>query len=96
MALTLLSQHTVTPGVFRSEETRQFMEMSGVADRHDPDDLSAICDWMREVNPGRHGGVIGRVARPDELAPLLLLLGSRANSYIVGADIPVDGGTDFS
>jgi len=30
------------------------------------------------------------------LSALLLLLGSPANSYIVGADIPVDGGTDFS
>ena len=28
--------------------------------------------------------------------PCSLLLGSRANSYIVGANIAVDGGTDFS
>jgi 3-oxoacyl-[acyl-carrier protein] reductase len=88
--------NTVTPGVFRTEGTRQFMEATGAAERYDPDDLSAIWSWMREVNAGRHGGVIGRVALADELAPLLLLLGSRANSYIVGADIPVDGGTDCS
>jgi len=36
------------------------------------------------------------VALPEELSPLFLLLGSRANSYIVGANIAVDGGTDFS
>jgi NAD(P)-dependent dehydrogenase (short-subunit alcohol dehydrogenase family) len=88
--------NTVTPGVFRTEGTRQFMEMSGVTDRYDPDDLTAIWSWMREVNGGRHGGTIGRVALPGELAPLLLLLGSPANSYIVGANIPVDGGTDVS
>lgn len=88
--------NTVTPGVFRTEGSRQFMELSGVADRYDPDDLSAIWNWMNEVHGGRHGGVIGRVALPEELAPLLLLLGSRANSYIVGVNIPVDGGTDFS
>jgi len=87
--------NTVTPGVFRTEGTRQFMELSGVADRYDPDDLAAVWSWTRELSD-RHGGVIGRVALPDELAPLLLLLGSPANSYIVGANIPVDGGTDFS
>lgn len=88
--------NTVTPGVFHSDGTRQFMEMSGVTDRYDPDSLSDIWNWMRDVNGGRHGGTIGRVGMPDELAPLLLLLGSRANSYILGANIPVDGGTDFS
>ena len=88
--------NTVTPGVFRTDGTRQYMELSGVTDRYDPDDLSAVWQWMRDVNPGRHGGVMGRVALPEELAPLLLLLGSPANSYIVGANIPVDGGTDFS
>jgi NAD(P)-dependent dehydrogenase (short-subunit alcohol dehydrogenase family) len=88
--------NTVTPGVFRTEGARAFMELSGVSDRYDPDDLSAIWDWMRDVNPGPHAGVVGRVALPNELAPLLLLLGSQANSYIVGANIPVDGGTDFS
>jgi len=87
--------NTVTPGVFRTEGTAQYMAMSGATDRYDPDDLSAIWNWMRDVNGGRHGGVIGRVALADELAPLLLLLGSPANTYIVGANIPVDGGTDF-
>lgn len=96
LAIEGILVNTVTPGVFRTEGTRQYMELSGVTDRYDPDDLSAVWNWMRDVNPGRHGGVIGRVALPEELAPLLLLLGSPANSYIVGANIPVDGGTDFS
>ena len=87
--------NTVTPGVFRTEGTRQFMELSGVAERYDPDDLAAVWTWTRELSD-RHGGVIGRVALPQELTPLLLLLGSPANSYIVGANIPVDGGTDSS
>ncbi|HTV95118.1 MAG TPA: SDR family oxidoreductase [Steroidobacteraceae bacterium] len=88
--------NTVTPGVFRTEGTRDFMRATGVADRYDPDSLSDIWNWMRETNGRRHAGVIGRVALPEELAPVLVLLGSRANSYIVGANISVDGGTDFS
>jgi NAD(P)-dependent dehydrogenase (short-subunit alcohol dehydrogenase family) len=88
--------NTVTPGVFRTEATAYFMEATGAAQTYSPDDLAQIWAWMREVNGGRHGGAIGRVGLPDELASMLLLLGSRANSYIVGANIPVDGGTDFS
>ena len=51
---------------------------------------------MCDMNGQRPAGAIGRVALPQELSPLLLLLGSRANTYIVGANIAVDGGTDFS
>jgi NAD(P)-dependent dehydrogenase (short-subunit alcohol dehydrogenase family) len=88
--------NTVTPGVFRTEGAAQFMEATGATAKYNPHDLSDIWKWMREVHGGRHGGVIGRVGLPEELASLLLLLGSRANSYIVGANIAVDGGTDFS
>jgi 3-oxoacyl-[acyl-carrier protein] reductase len=100
MAWTLAREgilvNTVTPGVFRSDGTRQFMELSGVTGRYNPDDLADIWNWMRDVNGGRHGGTIGRVGLAAELGPLLLLLGSPRNSYIVGANIPVDGGTDVS
>ena len=90
--------NTVTPGVFRTEALRHFMEATGAVGQYDPDNLSDISRWMHDLHGGRGrmGGVIGRVALPDELAPLLLLLGSRANSYIVGANIVIDGGTDCS
>jgi NAD(P)-dependent dehydrogenase (short-subunit alcohol dehydrogenase family) len=88
--------NTVTPGVFRTEGTRTWMEMSGATDRYDPENVSDIWTWMRDVNGGRHGGIVGRVGMPAELGPLLLLLGSRANTYIAGANIAIDGGTDFS
>jgi len=35
---------------------------------------------------------IGRMAEPDELKPLVLLLASKASSFITGAVIPIDGG----
>jgi 3-oxoacyl-[acyl-carrier protein] reductase len=88
--------NTVTPGVFRTEGARDYMEATGVTDRYDPENLEDVWAWMRDVNGGRHGGVIGRVAMPEELAPTLLLLGSPANSYMVGANLVVDGGTDRS
>jgi len=72
------------------------MEMTNATASYSPDNLAEIWDWIRNVNGHRPAGAIGRVARPQKLSPLLLLLGSRANSYIVGANIAVDGGTDFS
>lgn len=86
--------NTVTPGVFRTEALRHYMQLTG--SEYDPDDLAAVWNWMRNAHGGRHGGVLGRVALPQEIASLLLLLGSRANTYIVGANIPIDGGSDFS
>jgi 3-oxoacyl-[acyl-carrier protein] reductase len=88
--------NTVTPGVFQTDALRNFMEMTGATSTHNPNDLAEIWDWMRTMSGHRPAGAIARVALPQELTPLLLLLGSRANSYIVGANIAIDGGTDVS
>lgn len=88
--------NTVTPGVFRTESLRHVMEVTGATDKYDPDNLGDISDWMHSTGAGRVAGAIGRVALPDEITSLLLLLGSRANSYIAGANVAIDGGTDFS
>ena len=78
--------NAVTPGVFRTEALRHVMEVTGATARFNPDNLTEISDWMRELPGGRMAGIIGRVALPEEIAPLLLLLGSRANTYIVGRE----------
>ena len=88
--------NTVTPGVFHTEALRHYMEATAASHGYDPGNLADVWRWMRETQGERYAGTIGRIALPSELAPLLLLLGSPANSYIVGANIAIDGGTDFS
>lgn len=72
------------------------MENTGVTTRYDPESLEEICHWMTERQGGRCAGAIGRIALPEEIVPLIMLLGSHATSYLVGANIAADGGTDFS
>lgn len=88
--------NTVTPGVYHTEALRHYMEVTGAAKNYDPENLEEIYAWMLEQQGGRCAGAIGRIALPDEIVPLIVLLGSRGNSYLVGANIAADGGTDFS
>jgi 3-oxoacyl-[acyl-carrier protein] reductase len=88
--------NTVTPGAFHTEAMRSYMTLSGAADNYDVNDLSAVARYLDSMYGGRVTGAIGRVALADEVTSVLLLLGSRANTYVVGADLPVDGGTDYS
>ena len=38
---------------------------------------------------------IGRIGLPEEVAALVVFLCSEPASFVVGATIPVDGGSDF-
>lgn len=70
----------------------------------------ALQDWARSVgidsdDPYRLMGAIGehfghpaqmpRAGRPEEIGPVVAFLASRRNSYMTGADVNVDGGSDF-
>ena len=39
---------------------------------------------------------LGRIGTPEEVATLVVFLCSELASFVVGATIPVDGGTDFA
>jgi NAD(P)-dependent dehydrogenase (short-subunit alcohol dehydrogenase family) len=89
--------NTITPGAFHTASLRhQLVETSGPDSDLDPDSLEDAARWVAERFAGRPVGAIGRVARPEEMGAHMLLLGSRANSYMTGANAVIDGGTDFS
>jgi len=43
-----------------------------------------------------HPAHMPRAGLPDEIGPVVAFLASRRNSYMTGANINVDGGSDFT
>ena len=43
-----------------------------------------------------HPAHMPRAGDPAEIGPVIAFVGSRANSYMTGANINVDGGSDFT
>jgi 3-oxoacyl-[acyl-carrier protein] reductase len=52
-----------------------------------------INDWNEETfNRINNGTILGRIAKPEEIAPLIMFLASDEASYITGSEFLVDGG----
>jgi 3-oxoacyl-[acyl-carrier protein] reductase len=83
--------NTVSPGTFASESFKAHMrQIPGV----DVDDLR---DVMRFIKEGfGHGVFLDRAADPSEIGPVIAFAASARNTYMTGANINVDGGSDFN
>jgi NAD(P)-dependent dehydrogenase (short-subunit alcohol dehydrogenase family) len=85
--------NTVSPGSFLSAGLRDYLAALPPERGADPADLH---DAMRVVAEDfGHPAQLGRAGDPCEIGPVIAFLGSRINSYMTGADINVDGGSDF-
>ncbi len=52
-----------------------------------------VNDWNDETfNRINNGTVLGRIAKPEEIAPLVMFLASNEAGYITGSDFLADGG----
>ena len=88
--------NTICPGTFVTGAFKQWMRDSGAEKRGlDSDNLADCYRWIKEDFGGRANAWIGRCAAPSEMAPVVVFVGSKANSFMTGADINVDGGTDY-
>jgi 3-oxoacyl-[acyl-carrier protein] reductase len=86
--------NTVSPGSFASEGMRGYLRALPPERKADPDDLY---DVMRVIGEDfGHPAHLGRAADPAEIGPVIAFVASRANTYMTGADLNVDGGSDFT
>ena len=82
--------NVVSPGSIASESLRGWAESVGV-DGSDPYALMAAID-----KHFGHPAHMPRAGLPDEIGPVVAFLASRRNSYMTGANINIDGGSDFT
>jgi 3-oxoacyl-[acyl-carrier protein] reductase len=81
--------NTVSPGPFATTGMARLAEEAGV-DLADPYAvMGALADRYG------HPSQMPRVGVPDEIGAVIAFVGSRRNSYMTGANVNVDGGTDF-
>ena len=81
--------NVVSPGSISSEALRGWAESVGV-DGTDPYALMSAID-----EHFGHPAHLPRAGLPGEIGPVAAFLASRRNSYMTGANINVDGGSDF-
>ena len=85
--------NTVSPGSFASASFKAAMRRLPPERRLDPDDLYDCMRWI--AADFGHPAHLPRAGDPAEIGPVIAFVGSRANSYMTGANINVDGGSDF-
>jgi 3-oxoacyl-[acyl-carrier protein] reductase len=85
--------NTVSPGTIVTasftEALRAVFEERGL-DASDPGD---VMRWIEEVF--HQPADLGRAGLPEEVAVAVAFLASRRNGYVTGANVNVDGGSDF-
>ncbi|MDV3126566.1 SDR family oxidoreductase [Mycobacterium sp. 21AC1] len=82
--------NVVSPGSISSEALLGWADSVGV-DGSDPYELMTAID-----KHFGHPAHLPRAGLPDEIGPVAAFLASRRNSYMTGANVNVDGGSDFN
>ncbi len=83
--------NTVSPGTFVSESFKRMLRPLPDVDEND------LFDVMRFIGRGfGHHVDLERAADPSEIGPVIAFVGSARNTYMTGANINVDGGSDFT
>lgn len=85
--------NTVSPGSFASASFKAAMARLPKERGLDPENLYDCMRWIAEDYG--HPAHMPRAGDPSEIGPVIAFLGSRRNSYMTGANVNVDGGSDF-
>jgi NAD(P)-dependent dehydrogenase (short-subunit alcohol dehydrogenase family) len=85
--------NTVSPGSFLSPGMRGYLAALPPERGVNPDSLE---DAMRVIKEDfGHPAHLPRAGDPNEIGPVIVFVGSKRNSYMTGANVNVDGGSDF-
>jgi NAD(P)-dependent dehydrogenase (short-subunit alcohol dehydrogenase family) len=83
--------NTVSPGTFASESFKAALAAMPEVDEND------LRDIMRFIKEGfGHHVFLDRAADPSEIGPVIAFAASARNTYMTGANLNVDGGSDFT
>lgn len=82
--------NVVSPGSVASDSLKAWARTVGV----DGDDPYRLMDAIGEHFG--HPAQLPRAGLPEEIGPVVAFLASRRNSYMTGANVNVDGGSDFT
>jgi NAD(P)-dependent dehydrogenase (short-subunit alcohol dehydrogenase family) len=86
--------NTVSPGSFLSEALRRYLRSLPAERGVNPESLT---DAMRVIREDfGHPAHLARAGDPAEIGPVIAFLASPVNSYMTGANVNVDGGSDFT
>ena len=86
--------NTVSPGTFLTGGVRAWLEGMAAQRGIDPGSLEDLNRVIAE-DFGEPCD-LGRAGLPDEIGAVIAFLASKRNSYMTGADVNVDGGSDFT
>jgi 3-oxoacyl-[acyl-carrier protein] reductase len=97
MARTLAPEgilvNTVSPGTIVTASFTETLAPILEADGLDASDPVDVMTWIdRNFH---HPADLGRAGVPEEVASVTVYLASRRNGYVTGANVNVDGGSDF-
>ena len=86
--------NTVSPGTFLTGGVRSWLEEIAEERGIDPSSLTDL-NRIIEEDYGEPCD-LGRAGLPEEIGAVIAFLASRSNSYMTGANVNVDGGSDFT
>jgi 3-oxoacyl-[acyl-carrier protein] reductase len=85
--------NTVSPGTIVTAAFKEALAPIMAADGFDSSDPWSVMKWIEKVY--HQPADLGRAGLPEEIAVAVAFLASRRNGYVTGANINVDGGSDF-
>jgi 3-oxoacyl-[acyl-carrier protein] reductase len=85
--------NTISPGTIVTASFTEVLAPILAADGLDASDPTDVMDWIAATF--HQPADLGRAGIPDEIASITVYLASRRNGYVTGANVNVDGGSDF-